>query len=80
MNLLLLYKILNPYPHSPRCPLNDANWWEWEVNPSWMTALVPYWSAGTALMWESSGGDLHPLSHHTEGRSPFTGGNCVVWT
>lgn len=45
-----------------------------------MTALVPYWSAGTALMWESSGGDLHPLSHHTERRSPFTGGNCVVWT
>lgn len=45
-----------------------------------MTALVPYWSAGTALMWKSSASDLHPLSHPAEWRSPFTGGNCVAWT
>lgn len=78
--LLSWYTVRKPCQHKHQCSRNDSNWWKWEVNSSLMTVLVPYWSAGAALMWESSASDLHPLPRPTWGRSSFIGGNCVLWT
>lgn len=78
--LLSWSTVRKPCQHKHQCSWNDSNRWKWEVNSSWMTVLVPYWSAGAALMWESGASDLHPLPRPTWGRSSFIGGNCVLWT